>query len=362
MLGEHDRVNDSDPEIPHTLGYLSNLQSLHLGDNSLSGEFPTILKNCQSLVLIDIGGNKLTGNIPPWLGGENYTSLTYLSLRQNRFYGSIPPDICKLTNLQMLDLSGNTISGKIPPCFNNLTSLVNNNSATRAPQYLVFGFYDMYHEYASVQWKHQESEYKKTLGLLKLIDLSSNKLVGNIPKAFSSLRGLISLNLSRNSLTGNIDPSIGEMKMLESLDLSKNQLSGEIPIGLTQLHYLAVLDLSNNNLSGKIPSGTQLQSFDASVYAGNSDLCGPPLMSCLNTSITDEGDNIEEEDSGFMRLSFMQEVGISMVFGFIVGFWGLVGSLVLKKSWRSAYFNLLSIVGDWFYVTLAIFLNKFKRR
>ncbi|KAK2430153.1 receptor protein EIX2 [Trifolium repens] len=38
-----------------------------------------------------------------------------------------------------------------------------------------------------------------------------------------------------------------------------------------------MLNLSDNNLSGRIPIGTQLQSFDASSYEGNVDLCGKPL-------------------------------------------------------------------------------------
>ena len=30
---------------------------------------------------------------------------------------------------------------------------------------------------------------------------------------------------------------------------------------------------------------------------------------------------------------------ISIIIGFIIGFWGAVGSLILKKSWRYAYFK-----------------------
>ncbi|MCI58393.1 receptor-like kinase, partial [Trifolium medium] len=38
-----------------------------------------------------------------------------------------------------------------------------------------------------------------------------------------------------------------------------------------------MLDLSNNQLCGQIPIGTQLQSFPASSFEGNSNLCGEPL-------------------------------------------------------------------------------------
>ncbi|KAI3457327.1 hypothetical protein Pfo_013990 [Paulownia fortunei] len=350
--------NSFSGDIPHALGYLSKVMTLYLRDNNLSGELPSTLTNCQNLEFIDIGGNKLTGNIPAWIGA-NYKYMKYLSFRHNRFYGGIPPEICSLTRIQILDLSINNISGTIPQCFNNFTSFVEKNTTTT----LVFRA--LYSDYALVQWKGRESEYRRNLQLLTLIDLSSNRLVGNIPGAFSRLRGLISLNLSRNSLTGNINPDIGQMQMLECLDLSRNQLSGSIPIGLEQLHYLAVLDLAHNNLSGKIPSSTQLQSFNASVYAGNSELCGLPLTLCpgdgLDPSISNQGEHGDTDGKDDGSLSVLQEFYISMVLGFILGFWGVVGSLLLRKSWRSAYFNFMDGIGDWLYVTSTKILTKFRR-
>ncbi|KAL8508182.1 hypothetical protein ACS0TY_018675 [Phlomoides rotata] len=265
-------------EIPHSLGFLSKLQTLHLRGNNFSGELPTTLRNCRLLQQMDNGENKFTGNIPPWLG-ENHTSLAFLSLTRNMFYGFIPPEIGRLTQIQLLDLSHNNLTGKIPKCFDNFTALVDKNLTTTTRIFLPIATWG-YMDYALVQWKGRSTEYNRILGLLKFIDLSSNKLVGSIPESFSNLKGLISLNLSRNGLTGSIIPGIGEMETLETLDLSSNQLSGKIPTGLAQLNSLAVLHLENNNLSGEIPKSTQLQSFDASFYAGNDGLCGSPLLFC----------------------------------------------------------------------------------
>ncbi|KAH6761578.1 hypothetical protein C2S52_019011 [Perilla frutescens var. hirtella] len=335
-------------EIPQSLGSLSSLETLQLRGNNLSGQLPPALKNCTNLLLIDIGGNSLTGKIPPWLGAE-LTNLTHLSLRRNSLYGGIPPEICHLTRIQMLDLSGNNISDQIPLCFDNFTSLADTNgSVSKSISYFI-DIKRSYYAYALVQWKGHGLEYRKTLRFLKLIDLSSNRLVGNIPKAFSSLKGLISLNLSTNRLTGGIDPNISELGMLETLDLSNNQLSGRIPSGLAQLSFLSVLDLANNNLSGEIPVGTQLQGFNASVYSGNNGLCGPPLPLCPSTSIANPGENVKNKDGGFLSLEFY----ISLFLGFVVGFWGVVGSLILKRSWRYGYFELVDVVGDW--------LAKFRR-
>ncbi|XP_021800268.1 wall-associated receptor kinase-like 14 [Prunus avium] len=46
---------------------------------------------------------------------------------------------------------------------------------------------------------------------------------------------------------------------------------------------------------------------------------------------------------------------VSMVFGFIVGFWAVCGTLVLKKSWRYAYFNFFDNMQE--KVALKIALN-----
>ncbi|XP_059671128.1 receptor-like protein EIX2 [Cornus florida] len=166
---------------------------------------------------------------------------------------------------------------------------------------------DVYGDYALMLWKSQEFEYKNNLTLLKIIDLSSNNLTGKIPQEILSFEELVSLNLSRNSLIGHVIPQIGELKMLKSFDLSRNQLSGEIPTSITRLNFLTVLDLSNNILSRKIPSGTQLQSFDASVYAENYELCGLPLPNkCPGDETTPDSSRgkeniIEGDEDGFIN-------------------------------------------------------------
>ena len=103
---------------------------------------------------------------------------------------------------------------------------------------------------------------------------------------------------------------------------------------------MEILDLSNNNLSGRIPLGTQLQSFDPEAYIRNPRLCGPPLPKCAEDvppTNTLEGDNIIKEE-GSETSEIIRGFYISAVLGFIVGFWGVFGSLVLKRTRRHAYF------------------------
>ncbi|KAM7493220.1 hypothetical protein LguiB_027829 [Lonicera macranthoides] len=364
-------------KIPTYFGFLHQLQFLSLHNNNFIGELPSSLKNCTTLEVLDISENKLSGQVPAWIG-THLTSLVVLTLRRNEFNGSIPLSMCNLNSTQVLDFSLNKISGIIPQCINKLNSLIQTKSSSANMSFglqgrtYIGGITIIYNkgEYmasALVQWKGKLSKYRNTLGLLKCIDLSSNKLVGKIPQELTSLEGLVSLNLSRNNLSGDIMQNVSEMKMLEVLDLSKNQLSGEIPTGLASLTFLSVLDLSNNNFSGKIPSSTQLQSFNASTYAGNHELCGLPLIkNCSEdesapdppSSHRGKGYTDEKDANMFIAPGFY----VSVVLGFTFGFWGFTGPLLLRSSWRYSYFMFLNKMKDWTSVTIAINMARLQRK
>ncbi|KAJ7949603.1 Leucine-rich receptor-like kinase family protein [Quillaja saponaria] len=363
--------------IPTSIGSLRQIKTLHLSKNVFSGEIP-ILKDCKELEFIDLGGNKLDGEIPAWIG-QILPKLVVLRLRSNKLYGNIPVTLCNLSALHILDLAQNNISGKIPDCLNNLTALSYDMKIFKETishshiydGYVLYGSIERYNfeDNAVVTWKGKETEYKKNLGLVKIIDLSCNNLTGKIPPNLASLVGLISLNLSRNNLVGLIPNGIGQLKLLESLDLSKNVLFGGIPGTFSNLSFLSHLNLSFNKLSGNIPKSTQLQSMDVSAFVGNNGLCGPPLTkeycngdgnSSPNPSITSNNqmnDN-EGEESGLISFGFY----VSLTVGFIVGFWGVCGSLILISSWRYAYFQLFDNIKDWMYVKAVVFVARLKNR
>ncbi|KAK2431216.1 receptor protein EIX2 [Trifolium repens] len=204
-----------------------------------------------------------------------------LSLRRNRFCGSLPWSLCTLTNIQLLDLSENNLSGQIFKCLKNFSAMSHNFSRNGFVSNLFIypsGFqsyleYTGYYLVALLHWKGANRLFKNNKFILRSIDLSSNQLTGDIPEEIGNLIGLVSLNLSRNNLSGEITSKIGRLISLDSLDLSRNNFFGPIPSSLAQIDRLSMLNLSDNNLSGKIPIGTQLQSFEASSYGGNVDLC-----------------------------------------------------------------------------------------
>lgn len=90
---------------------------------------------------------------------------------------------------------------------------------------------------------------------LRELDLSGNRLLGDISSAIGSLQSLWVLNLSSNNFSGVIPSTIGSLLMLRSLDLSQQNLTGALPIELAGLPNLQFLSLAENKFYGSIPEG-----------------------------------------------------------------------------------------------------------
>ncbi|KAL8252252.1 hypothetical protein R6Q59_035945 [Mikania micrantha] len=325
--------NNMSGDIPKTLGSMSSLQFLIMRGNKISGRLSTSLMNLTSLEILELGNNDLVGSIPIFFG--KFTSLFILSLRSNNFDGKIPHELCYLINIGILDLSHNNLSGNIPRCFSNYSYLSGLDKKRFKGYFFPTGMVE-YFISDSLMMKGRDGTYSTTLGLVKLLDLSSNNLVGQIPSELMSLHELVSLNLSRNNLIGRIPDSIGDMKALESFDISLNNLSGELPMSLSRLNFLSIFNVSYNNFTGKIPISTQLQSLNESSFLGNK-LCGAPLTnSCerVEVPVVTKGDKKEDDGQDWGLI-------ISIFIGFVTGFWIIMAPLMMSISWRITYFRLL---------------------
>ncbi|RWR87976.1 putative LRR receptor-like serine/threonine-protein kinase [Cinnamomum micranthum f. kanehirae] len=334
------RNNSLSGVIPTSIGHLSRLQSLHLYKNKLSGELPPTMKSCEGLVTLDLGENGFSGNIPNWIG-EELSSLKFLFLQSNKFDGNLPPQLSLLSDLQVLDLAQNNISGTIPTCFGNFTAMAINNKTNK----IIYsgGITDAL-ESIVVYSKGSQLKYSTTISLVVHINLSGNNLCGEIPQEITHLFGLL----------GKIPENINGLRQMESLDLSCNRLSGAIPDSLSQLTFLDLLNLSYNNFSGRIPRGNQLDTIiDASISWGNPFLCGPPLLNqCPENETSHDSQSVVDQEESNDEL-LMHLLYISMVFGFIVGFWVVCGILIFIRSWRIAYYQFFDDMRDLLYVKVA---------
>ncbi|KAF8023750.1 hypothetical protein BT93_F1058 [Corymbia citriodora subsp. variegata] len=273
--------------------WTSPLESLSLRDTKFSGEIPNSIGNMKNLIVLDLGYCRFTGNIPSSMG--NLNQLQVLVIDGNSFSGIVEFELfTKLTNLrglsvsQELNLTYDTLKYKFPKLENLALRSCN---LTKFPYFL------------------------RSLKRLTFLDLSSNRISGEIPMWFWGISHdtLEMLRLSHNLLEGGIQ--LLYWKKLSYVDLgnnsfegplpipplstfifyaSNNRFSGEIPSLICQFSSLYSLNLANNNLSGIMPSCfgniTNLEFLNLS----SNKLQGPlprSLVKCVNLSTLVLGHN-----------------------------------------------------------------------
>ncbi|KAM3295169.1 hypothetical protein ACQJBY_037811 [Aegilops geniculata] len=326
---------------------------LVLSNNDFSGEF---LQSTSQLRILDLSYNRFFGTLPEWLPGK-MQDLEILRLRSNMFNGHIPSNFTCLSNLRYLDLARNNISGSIPWSLSNLKAMIYASDRDYEYDYVFNGAFD---DSMPVITKGQTRDYSfEIYKLLVNLDLSCNSLTGHIPDEIHLLIGLTSMNISSNQLIGKIPDKIGDLKQLESLDLSRNKFSGKIPSSLSALTSLSYLNLSYNNLSGEIPSGPQLQALDnqIGIYTGNPGLCGYPLSKNCSTSTTDAKQGVDLEDADHISYLYL-----GMGIGFVVGLWVVFCTMLLRRTWAIAYFQIIDKLYDKVYVWVAITWARLMRK
>jgi Leucine-rich repeat (LRR) protein len=107
-----DLGNNQLKKLPSSLGDLSSLESLSLGNNQLSGDIPSSLVTLSSLYYLSLENNQLNGTIPAF--GVHSTSLQYIYLQNNRLSGEIPISLVDISSLEQLHLQNNNLIGPIP--------------------------------------------------------------------------------------------------------------------------------------------------------------------------------------------------------------------------------------------------------
>jgi Leucine-rich repeat (LRR) protein len=297
-------------------------------DDSLDGS-----DGFKSLRVLALGGCQLTVQLPTWI--SKLKKLEALDLTLNRITGPIPGWLSTLPRLFSLDLSNNLISGEFPKELCGLPALVSEqNRALVNQSYLKVPI--------SIYRNGTNYQYNYISYMPQAIYLRNNSLHGNIPIEIGHLHLLHVLDLSYNNFSGNIPDQLSELTNLEKLDLSANQLSGKILASLTTLHFLSWFSVANNNIQGPIPSSTQFQTFGTSAYEGNPGLCGAPLPNECAQIISNNGDKgIQDEEEEWLGVPWFH---VSVVLGFITGFWGVCGPLLFNYHWRVACFQFLDNV------------------
>jgi hypothetical protein len=210
--------------IPSSLGKLTRLETLQLGENLLTGSFPESFSDLRKLKRLYMDYNELTGSIPTIL------SLESMSLSYNFLSGTIPGSI-PFENLQRAYLNFNLLSGSIPESFLSPT----------------MDLLTLWENYINGPLSSKIGD----LVQMKLLDLANNDITGIIPGEIGALKDLVGLYLDGNSFHGTIPTQMGLLTRVDELWLSDNHLSGTVPVELSSLS-LTSLKLFANNLTGSL--------------------------------------------------------------------------------------------------------------
>ncbi|KFK26382.1 hypothetical protein AALP_AA8G241000 [Arabis alpina] len=246
-------------ELPTTICDFPNLESLDLSYNYFPGEFPTVLYNCTKLKYLDLSQNSFNGSLPSDIDRLSH-ELEHLDLAANGFSGDIPKNIGLLSKLKVLNLYQSDYDGTFPSEIGDLSELeelrlADNDKFKPAKIPIEFGKLKKL-KYLFLREMNLIGEIPAGLfentAALEHVDLSVNKLTGQIPDGLFRLNNLTALLLYANDLTGEIPKSISATN-LEELDLSANNLTGSIPEPIGNLTKLEYLNLFNNAFTGEIP-------------------------------------------------------------------------------------------------------------
>ncbi|KAK9069960.1 hypothetical protein SSX86_010358 [Deinandra increscens subsp. villosa] len=234
---------------------LEKLEYLSLGYNSLTGSLPKpLLTLLPSLQDLDLSYNRLSGQITK---DSPLRFLRNLDLSNNRFEGPVPGFIYKLAALSTLKLSTNKLSGRVDlDKFSKLKELYaldlsyNKLSVSFSAN---FSLLSQVNSILLASCNMQELPNLKNQSRLLMLDLSDNKLRGEIPNWIWELGNgyLRFLNLSHNQFSGLQKPYTFPF-LLDVLDLHSNNLEGDIPVPPRRVYHL---DYSNNNFKTSIPVG-----------------------------------------------------------------------------------------------------------
>ncbi|MED6181687.1 hypothetical protein PIB30_021615 [Stylosanthes scabra] len=331
--------------LPQTYVIGSALKMIDVTDNNMQGELPRELVNCRRLEFLDVSYNKINDSFPYWLG--SLPELKVIALRFNEFHGAINcPSICTFPKLHILDFSHNLFSGNLTPeMIKNLKSMTTSNRSQLlyedstiyfvGKDWLTRIFYSFTMSNKGVVTDYEQIQ--QTFYLMIAIDISGNRISGEIPSVLGDLKSLVLLNLSNNLFIGDIPSSFRKLSNLEALDLSLNSLSGKIPRELAELTFLEFFNVSFNNLSGPLPENKQFSTFEGNSFAGNQGLCGIQLKKkCEDSSWSSPTGLVSDHNSeSFIEFDWkiiLIGYGGGVVAGLVLGY--AFGSDVLLWSKR----------------------------
>ncbi|XP_061999175.1 receptor-like protein 49 [Rosa rugosa] len=211
---------------------LPKFEYLGLGGCNIR-EFPNFLRSQEALFELDLSGNKLQGQVPKWMWNISTETLSYINISHNFLSGfEKTAAVLPLVNPRYLDLS-----------FNMFRELLLFPSTS-------FWYYNI----ANNKLTGQVSPMICNMTFLGYLDLSNNKLIGNLPQCGGNFSASLEyLKLGNNSFHGNLPQSYTNGSNLRMIDIGHNNFHGQLPRSLANCASLESLVLSHNKFNDTFP-------------------------------------------------------------------------------------------------------------
>ncbi|XP_057998619.1 receptor-like protein 13 [Hevea brasiliensis] len=278
---------------------LPNMRYLNLAINHFQGDFLFSVGDDCKLMALDLSHNNFSGEVPEELL-SSCISLTYLKLSHNNFHGQIV--IFNITRFSVLQLNDNQFEGTLASLLPNFSlqmsgpriqwlDLSNNRLHGEIPHWMG-NFTSL--RYVNLHNNFFEGPISKELLSVEYLDLSHNYFSGPLPSFFHG-NYLEQINLQGNRFIGSIPEALLNISTLKVLDLSNNELSGTIPNNTGEFQNdLRVLLLGENHLSGLIPNWLCQQNYISLLDLSRNFLSGS-IPHCLHNL------SFGKEEGGFYR-------------------------------------------------------------
>ncbi|XP_023640161.1 receptor like protein 42 isoform X1 [Capsella rubella] len=271
---------DSSP-LSSAFSQLYNLEVLLLSSNGFLGQVPSSIRNLPNLTILQLSHNKLTGDLAPVV--HNLTNLSVLDLSFNQFSGTIPSSLFTMPSLYFLDLRDNHLTGSF--------EIKNISSSKLETLQLGDNHFD-------ISGHSIDLTLFSSLQSLSHLDLSGNSLTPtSVNSDIQFPKNMTSLLLSGCNIS-EFPRFLKSLRKLSYLDLSNNRIKGDVPDWLWSLPLLASLDLHNNSLTGfegsldDVLANSAVQVLDIALNSFQGSLPNPPLsiihLSAWNNSFTGE--------------------------------------------------------------------------
>ncbi|KAI9194789.1 hypothetical protein LWI28_009205 [Acer negundo] len=251
-------ANNFQGTLPSGFDNLGRLKYLDLGDNGFQGDIMNLVLQFGSMVHLDLSRNKFSGSLDLGLGNSSFVSaIQYLNISYNSLVGELfaHDGLPYFDSLEVFDASNNRLVGTIPS-FNFVVSLrilrLGSNQFSGSLPEALMQESSMILSELDLSCNQLEGPVGSiTSATLKKVNLSSNKFTGFLPVKVGHC-GVV--DLSNNRLSGNLSRIQGWGNYVEVIHLSSNSLTGTLPNQTSQFLRLTSFKVSNNSIEGALPA------------------------------------------------------------------------------------------------------------